>query len=59
VDAAVASTQGYALAWRIGAVLLLIGGVLVLAVFERVAATPRSPEAELLAQPVTPVPAQA
>src|SRR3954447_1390099 len=31
VDAAVAGVQGYALAWRIGAVLLMIGGVLVLA----------------------------
>ena len=54
---AVASTHGYVLAWRIGAVLLLIGGVLVLALLERVLATPRNPEAELIAQPVTPVPA--
>src|SRR5947209_8122707 len=59
VDVAVASINGYALAWRIGAVLLLIGGVLVLAVFERVASTPRSPEAELVAQPAAPVPVQA
>jgi EmrB/QacA subfamily drug resistance transporter len=57
VDAAVASTHGYALAWQVGAVLLMIGGVLVLALFERVAAVPRSPEAELVAQPATPVPA--
>src|SRR4051794_4890449 len=57
VNAAVASIQGYALAWRIGAVLLMIGGVLVLALFERVAAVPRSPEAELVAHPATPVPA--
>src|SRR4051794_5034399 len=57
VDAAVAGIQGYALAWRIGAVLLMIGGVLVLALFERVAAVPRSPEAELVAHPATPVPA--
>jgi MFS family permease len=54
---AVASTHGYVLAWRIGAVLLVIGGVLVLALLERVLATPRSPEAELIGQPVTPVPA--
>ena len=53
----VASTHGYVLAWRIGAVLCLIGGVLVLAVFERVLATPRNPEAELIAQPAGPVPA--
>ena len=54
---AVASTHGYVLAWRVGAVLLLIGGVLVLALLERVLATPRSPEAELVAQPAAPVPA--
>jgi predicted MFS family arabinose efflux permease len=53
----VASTHGYVLAWRIGAVTLLIGGVLVLALLERVLATPRSPEAELVAQPAAPVPA--
>ena len=56
---AVASTHGYVVAWRIGAVLCLIGGVLVLAVFERVLATPRNPEAELIAQPAAPVPAPA
>jgi EmrB/QacA subfamily drug resistance transporter len=53
----VASTHGYVLAWRIGAVTLLIGGVLVLALLERVLATPRSPEAELVAQSAAPVPA--
>ena len=52
-----ASTHGYDLAWRIGAVMLLIGGVLVLALLERVVATPRSPEAELIGQPAAPVPA--
>jgi EmrB/QacA subfamily drug resistance transporter len=51
--------HGYALAWRIGAVLLLIGGVLVLALLERVLATPRNPEAELIAQPLEPVPVEA
>ena len=53
----VASTHGYVLAWRIGAVMLVIGGILVLALLERVLATPRSPEAELIAQPAAPVPA--
>jgi EmrB/QacA subfamily drug resistance transporter len=53
----VASTQGYVLAWRIGVVMLVIGGILVLALLERVLATPRSPEAELIAQPAAPVPA--
>jgi predicted MFS family arabinose efflux permease len=53
----VASTHGYVLAWRIGAVLLLIGGGLVLALLERVLATPRSPEAELSAQPLAAMPA--
>jgi EmrB/QacA subfamily drug resistance transporter len=57
VSAAVASTSGYALSWRIGAVLLVIGGVLVLALLEHVLAIPRNPEAELIAQPATPVPA--
>jgi EmrB/QacA subfamily drug resistance transporter len=45
---AVAATRGYALSWRIGAVLLAIGGVLVLALLEHVVATPRNPEAEAL-----------
>ena len=56
---AVASTHGYVLSWRIGSVLLLTGGVLVLALLERVLATPRNPEAELIAQPATPLPAPA
>ncbi|HZS13811.1 MAG TPA: MFS transporter [Candidatus Dormibacteraeota bacterium] len=37
----VAATHGYALAFRIGAVLLVVGGVLVVSLLERVAATPR------------------
>ena len=53
----VASTQGYVLSWRIGAVLLLVGGVLVLALLEHVLAAPRNPEAELVGQPATPIPA--
>jgi EmrB/QacA subfamily drug resistance transporter len=56
---AVASTHGYVVAWRIGVVLLLTGGVLVLALLERVLSTPRNPEAELIAPPVTPAPAPA
>ena len=50
---AVASTHGYALSFRIGAVLLLIGGVLVLFLLERVLATPRNPQAEVVAQPTS------
>jgi len=62
VSPAVASTRGYALSWRIGAVLLAIGGVLVLALLEHVLATPRNPEAEALdgavpAQTTPPLPA--
>jgi EmrB/QacA subfamily drug resistance transporter len=38
---AVAATHGYALAFRIGALLLLTGGIVVFALLERVAATPR------------------
>jgi EmrB/QacA subfamily drug resistance transporter len=45
----VAATSGYALSWRIGAVLLTIGGVLVLFLLEHVTATPRNPNAEVLA----------
>ena len=59
VAPAVASTSGYVLSWRIGAVLLAIGGVLVLFLLEHVLATPRSPEAELIAEPATPIPAEA
>jgi hypothetical protein len=43
----VASTNGYVLAFRIGAVLLVIGGALVLVLLERVNAEPRNPAAEL------------
>jgi MFS family permease len=47
----VAATHGYALAYHVAVGLLLIGGVLVLAFFEHVLATPRQPEAELDADP--------
>jgi EmrB/QacA subfamily drug resistance transporter len=59
VSTAVASTHGYALSWRVGAVLLALGGVLVLALLEHVVATPRQPEAELVALPDTMLPAEA
>jgi EmrB/QacA subfamily drug resistance transporter len=57
VAPAIASTHGYVLAWRIGAVLCAIGGVLVLALLEHVVATPRNVEAEALAAGAEPVPA--
>ncbi len=44
---ALAFTHGYVLAFRVGAVLLVIGGVLALFLLERVDAHPRSPVAEL------------
>jgi EmrB/QacA subfamily drug resistance transporter len=43
----IAATHGYVLAFRIGAVLLVIGGVLVLVLLEHVVAQPRSAVAEL------------
>jgi EmrB/QacA subfamily drug resistance transporter len=43
---AIASTHGYALAFRVGSVLLVVGGVLVFFLLQRVAATPRTPVAE-------------
>jgi EmrB/QacA subfamily drug resistance transporter len=46
VPAAVAAAHGYALAFRIGAGLLVIGGLLVLALLERVSTTLRNPLAE-------------
>ena len=59
VAPAVASTHGYVLSWRIGAGLLVVGGVLVVGLLERVLATPRNPEVELLAQPLATVPVEA
>ena len=44
---AVAATGGYALAFKIAAALLLVGGVLVMLLLEEVAAQPRNPAAEL------------
>jgi EmrB/QacA subfamily drug resistance transporter len=42
-----AATHGYVLSFRIAAVLLVVGGVLVLALLEHVTAQPRNPVAEL------------
>jgi hypothetical protein len=50
----VAATHGYVLAYDVGSVLLLIGGVLVGFLLEHVAATPRSAFTD-----VEPVPASA
>jgi fucose permease len=44
VTQAAATTHGFTLAYHIAVVMLLVGGVLVLALFERVASTPRTPE---------------
>jgi EmrB/QacA subfamily drug resistance transporter len=56
-DRAVAATHGYVLAYHVGAVLLVIGGVLVLFLLERVLAVPPSPlvevEADTEAVPVS------
>jgi hypothetical protein len=49
---AAAFTHGYVLSWRVGAALLAVGGLLVFALLEHVLATPRNPEAELVAQPL-------
>jgi hypothetical protein len=57
VRPAVAATHGYVLAFRIGSALLVVGGILVLFLLERVIATPRAPAAEISAQPAVSVPA--
>ena len=46
-DPQVAATHGYALAYHVGAILLVVGGVLVLALLERVLATPRNAMVEV------------
>ena len=48
---AIASTDGYALSFRVGAVLLAIGGLLVAVLLERVSATPRNVQAEIAGAP--------
>ena len=55
----VAQTHGYSLAYHVGAVLLAIGGVLVLLFLEHVIAQPRNPAAEVeapAARPASPMP---
>lgn len=47
----VAAAHGYVLAFRIGAVLLVIGGTLVLALLERVSTEMRNPLAEAASEP--------
>jgi MFS family permease len=50
----VAATRGYVLSFRIGAALLTVGGLLVLALLEHVVATPRNPDAETVEAPAVP-----
>jgi hypothetical protein len=47
VATGVASTHGYAFAYRIAAILCVIGGVLVVVLLERIAALPRQPGLEI------------
>jgi EmrB/QacA subfamily drug resistance transporter len=63
VSPGIAQTDGYAAAFRVGAVVLVAAAVLVLALLERVAAKPRTALAEVstdqaLAEPSTPIHAQ-
>jgi EmrB/QacA subfamily drug resistance transporter len=51
VAPSLAATHGYVLAFRIGAMLLVIGGFLVLALLERVSTVMRQPGAEELVEP--------
>jgi MFS family permease len=48
---ALAITHGYVLSFRVGAILLVVGGILVLLLLEHVIATPRTPEAEVDTDP--------
>ncbi|MER6910136.1 MFS transporter [Streptomyces sp. NPDC000594] len=50
VDADVATTEGYALAFRVGGALMVIGGLLLLALVERVDTKLRDPMAESVAR---------
>jgi EmrB/QacA subfamily drug resistance transporter len=52
VSLAVASTDGYVLAFRIGAVVMIIGGVLVAVLLERVQSTPVQPALAIDDEPV-------
>lgn len=51
VPAGVAAAHGYALAFRIGAALLVLGGLLVMALLERVSTEMRNPLAETVVEP--------
>jgi EmrB/QacA subfamily drug resistance transporter len=51
VPAGVAAAHGYALAFRIGAALLVLGGLLVIALLERVSTEMRNPLAETVVEP--------
>jgi EmrB/QacA subfamily drug resistance transporter len=51
VPSAVAVTHGYVLSYRVGAAMLVIGGLLVLLLLEHVIATPRQAEAEIDVNP--------
>jgi TRAP-type C4-dicarboxylate transport system permease small subunit len=48
---AAAITRGYVLSFRVGAALLVVGGLLVLLLLEHVIATPRTPKEELADDP--------
>jgi EmrB/QacA subfamily drug resistance transporter len=47
---ALATTHGYVLAFRIGSLLLVVGGVLILVLLEHVIAQPRTPAVEAVAE---------
>jgi MFS family permease len=53
VQAGVAAAHGYALAFRIGAALLVIGGLLVVVLLERVSTQARNPLAETAIEPAS------
>lgn len=50
VPAQVATTEGYALAFRIGAALLVLGGILIAVLFEQVTPELRDPSDEIVEQ---------
>jgi hypothetical protein len=59
VTAGVAAAHGYAQALRIGAVLLVVGGVLILLLMERVSGQPRNQLGELMPSKDEPAPSEA
>lgn len=50
VPAPIATTAGYAVALRVGAVLMVLGGLLIAVLFERVSTQPRNPTTEIAEQ---------